>query len=129
MTLAELIGLADELRPNTLSNELKTRWVNEAEGLVQTEIFLMAPDDIVSYTWDDDQESELLVQPPHEKLYLPYLCAQIDFAHREYEDYQNDKAMFEEHFGEFSRWFSRNYRPADRHAPWYVAATTGGGDE
>lgn len=57
---------------------------------------------------------ELMVRPPHDKLYAAYLEAQIDFANGEYNKYQNSMQMFNGYFGEFCRWFSRNFRPADR---------------
>lgn len=119
MTLKTLIDLVDELKPNAISNTVKTHWVNEAEGLVQTEVFLLAIEEIVSYTYATDQNTELLVEPPHDKLYIPYLAAQIDFYHKEYEDYMNAKAMFDEYFREFSAWYARTYRPADTHPPLY----------
>lgn len=57
---------------------------------------------------------ELMVRPPHDKIYAAYLCAQVDFANGEYNKYQNSVQMFNGYWGEFCRWFSRNFRPADR---------------
>ena len=51
MTLKNVIDFADTVKPNTFSNEMKTQWVNECEGLVQTEVFLMNIDDIRTYKW------------------------------------------------------------------------------
>lgn len=113
MTISELIERADAVKPNAFDNYAKTGWINEAEGLVQTEIFLFADEEIIVYDYDEDKDKELLVKPPHDKLYLPYLAAMIDFYNGEYNKYQNTMQMFNNHFGEFMRWFALRYRPAD----------------
>lgn len=113
MTLEALIQRVDETKPNAFSNDRKTEWVNEVEGMVQTEIFLMAPVGCVQYHYDADKGAQLLVDPPHDKLYPPYLEAKIDYANGEYEKYQNTMQMFNQFYGEFMRWYATNYRPAD----------------
>lgn len=35
-TLKSVIDYVDEIKPNAFSNEAKTKWLNECEGLVQT---------------------------------------------------------------------------------------------
>ena len=57
---------------------------------------------------------QLLVLPPHDKLYRQYIMAQIAFAQEEWDGYQNYMAMYNEFMGEYKRWFARTYRPADR---------------
>ena len=89
-TLKSVIDYVDEIKPNAFSNEAKTKWLNECEGLVQTEV------------------------------YWAYLTAMIDFANGEYSKYQNTMQMFNSFFGEFMRWFALNYRPADTHEEVYV---------
>ena len=42
MTLSELITFIDGIKPNAYTAEEKTAWINECEGLVQTEVFLLA---------------------------------------------------------------------------------------
>lgn len=39
-TLKSVIDMVDEIKPNAFSNEAKTQWLNECEGLVQTEVLL-----------------------------------------------------------------------------------------
>ena len=43
MTVAQVIQAVDAVKPNAFSNEEKTRWLNEVEGMVQTEVLLFAP--------------------------------------------------------------------------------------
>ena len=120
MKLKTAIEQADALKPNAFTNEQKTAWLNECEGLVQTEIFLWANEQIIVYDWATDQDTELLESPPHDKIYWTYLTAMIDFANGEYEKYQNTMQMFNNNYREFMRWFANNYRPADTHEEVYV---------
>ena len=41
MTLKELIEYVDEIKPNAFSNTTKTMWVNELDGKIQTEVWLL----------------------------------------------------------------------------------------
>lgn len=119
MTLSQVIQTVDEVKPNAFSSETKTTWLNEVEGMVQTQVFLWASEEIISYAYDTDKDVELLVKPPHDKLYPAYLEARIDYANGEYNKYQNAMQMFNEFFGEFMRWFALTYRPADTHGEVY----------
>lgn len=113
MTLKNLLRFVDDIKPNAFSDEAKTVWVNECEGLVQTEVMLLAVEDVIAYTYDQNQETTLLVKPPHDKLYWAYLISMIDFANGEYNKYQNSMEMFNTYMGEYMRWYARTYRPAD----------------
>lgn len=87
---------------------------------MQTEVFLWASEQIITYDYETHKDAELLAQPPHNKLYWSYLTAMIDFANGEYNKYANTMEVFNSHFGEFMRWFAQNYRPADTHREVYV---------
>lgn len=113
MTLSEVMTRVDEIKPNAFSNEVKTSWMNEVEGMVQTEVFLFNPVDVVQYSYEEDKDKTLLVDPPHDKLYAPYLEARIDYANGEYNKYQNTMQLFNQFYGEFMRWYADTYRPAD----------------
>ncbi len=119
MILSDVLRQADEFSPNTFSDELKVSFLNEAEGLVQTNVLLLAVEDIITYTWPEDQNTELIVRPPHDKLYRTYVAALIDFANGEYNRYQNKMQMFNAHFSEYMGWFAETYRPADTHGDVY----------
>lgn len=115
MTLSQVIANVDAVKPNAFDNETKTMWLNEVEGMVQTEVFLFNPVDVVQYTYETDKDKTLLVYPPHDKLYGPYLEARIDYANGEYDKYQNTMQMFNSFYGEFMRWYADVYQPADAH--------------
>ena len=78
MTLSEVIRAVDEMKPNAFSNTTKTLWINEVEGLVQTEVMLLALDECISYDYSTHANFEMLVKAPHDKLYRAYLCAMVD---------------------------------------------------
>ena len=78
-TLKGVIAAVDEIKPNAFSDAAKTEWLNECEGLVQTEVMLLDIAECITY--DAQTDAELLVRPPHDKLYRAYLIAMIDFAH------------------------------------------------
>lgn len=114
-TLKSVIEYVDEIKPNAFSDAAKTQWVNECEGLVQTEVLLVADTELISYSYDTDKDKELLVKHPHVKIYWAYLTAMIDFANGEYNKYQNTMQMFNAFFSEYMRWFALWYHPADTH--------------
>ena len=110
MTIQDLINSVDELMPNSYTENTKLKWVNELEGRVQADVFLLAPEEFKQSTLDD----ELLIEYPHDKLYEPYLIAKIQFADGEYGNYQNSMQMFNSFWAEFVCWFARTYKPGDR---------------
>ena len=54
MIIRELFDYIDEIKPNAFSNDTKTVWLNEVEGMVQTEAFLLSEKEIVEYRWSAD---------------------------------------------------------------------------
>lgn len=127
MKINQVIALADELKPNDFSPELKISWLNQVEGMVQTEVFLWDRIDFVTYSYPEDLERELLVSSPFDKIYAVYLSAMIDFAHGEYNKYQNTIELFNAYYDEFVRWYADNYAPADgnRATPSYYVSAYG----
>ena len=117
MNLKQIIDMVDDIKPNAFSAETKTGWINECEGLVQTEVFLLAPEEVIAYSYEADKNKEMLVGGPHNKIYWTYLTALIDFANGEYNKYQNTMQLFNNYFGEYMRWYALHYRPADNVTP------------
>lgn len=113
MKLEQIIRMVDDIKPNAFSDETKTIWLSECEGLVQTEVMLLDPAEIIRYSFEADREAELLAKAPHDKIYWTYLTAMIDFGNGEYSKYQNTMELFNSYFGEYMRWYAGRYRPAD----------------
>lgn len=111
-TVKQIVENADALKPNAFTNEQKTAWLSEIEGRLQLDVFLMAAAEVITYIWSEDQNTEVLLDPPHDGLYEQYLEAMIDYANGEYSKYTNTMSMFNASLGNFARWFARNYEPA-----------------
>ena len=112
MTLKEIIDHVDLLRPNDFPPQTKTIWLNEVEAMIQSEVLLFAPADIVSYDYAADSNAELLIGKPYEKVYYSYLMAMIAMANGEYDRYQNEIALFNSFYTSFCKWFADHYDPA-----------------
>ena len=94
MTVSEVIAFARTIKPNDYTDSALCVWLNECEGLVQTEVMLLSVDDIITYDVTSDSDTELLVPAPHNKLYYAYILAMIDFANGEYGKYTNSLQLF-----------------------------------
>lgn len=115
MHLKELLERVDAVKPNAFSPAQKINWLNEVEGLVQTEILLLDPLEFIIYPTapEEDYDPELLAKFPYDKIYWAYLCAMVDFCNGEYNRYNNTISLFNAWFGEYSKWYADRYRPAD----------------
>ncbi len=129
MKVKELIAYARGVRPESpshaFSDEVICIWINEIEGMVQSEILLTSPADIITYAIPGDEETELLVPAPHSKLYRAYVCAMIDFERGEYSTYANTVELFNQWWREYAAWYALNYDPASGRGEfkgYYVSA-------
>lgn len=117
MTLREVIAWADRMKPdNRFTNEEKTTWINELEGMVQREALLEAAE--VEYEYSTDAETELIVSYPYDKLYRHYLLSQISYANEEYDRYNNELEMFNACWRDFLLWVCSSVRPAYKKRDW-----------
>lgn len=128
MKISELMAFVDAVKPNAFPTSAKVAWLNEVEGMVWTEVMLLSPLEFKPYIYDEstgEGDSDLLVAPPHSKLYNVYLSAMIDFYNGEYDKYQNGITLFNAHYNEFMSWYALHYRPADgnyRYMGEYISA-------
>ena len=108
-TVNDVIKYVNDIKPNAFTEETLTEWLSECEGSIQTEILCIASGDVVTYNYADNKDTELIVKPPHDKLYGFYLLAMIDFAHGEYKKYENTMQLFNAALSEFAKWFVRTH--------------------
>ena len=116
MKLAELIELVDGYKINAFSNAAKTAWVNEVEGIVQTDIMLLSAVDVIEYDYEEDSDTELLVPAPWHKLYRSYLEAMIDYHNAEYNLYATTLERANEDLDEYRKWYFLYVHPVDHRA-------------
>lgn len=112
--IKEIIERVDENVPNAFNAERKLAWIAELDGRIATNVFLMNITDVhqLQYQYPEDMESEPLVSFPHDRLYELWLEAQIDFANRETDKYQNSMAMYNTAYNNFVRFIAQTYEPA-----------------
>ena len=104
MTLSRAVTLGDAMRKgNSYDNNLKTHWINEVEATVRRLVDL-DNGDADGYTWEDDQDTELLVPDPYSKLYWAYLCAMIDMANGEFTRYKNLLSVYNAFLTDYKLW-------------------------
>lgn len=113
MTLSELFGYVDEIKPNAFSNERKTVWLNELEARIQRDVLLRWPGGMVRYRWPEDAGASPLLDAPDDAVYRHWLEAMIDYANGEYDKYQSTSAIFNRMWDEFVCRFATAWRPAD----------------
>ena len=113
-TIAQIIALVDETKPNAFSESVKVRWIAELDGKIAVDVFLMHHSETAAlcYTWPESMNTEPLVPFPHDDIYALWLEAKIDYANGEYNKYQNTMESYNESYGNFVRWFTRTHHPA-----------------
>ena len=114
MTVGKVIERVDAVKPNAFDSETKVEWLNALEGRIAADVLLLAPVEIrqLQYAWPADKDTQLLVEPPHDDIYGLWLQAKIDEANGEYNKYQNTMQIYNEHFGDFLRWFAGTWDQA-----------------
>lgn len=108
MTVSEVLAKVRELKPTVQTDEILIRYINEIEGMAQTEVMRLDAVDVVQYT-AEDMDKELLIGKPHHKMYLYYVMAMVDFGDGEYKKYQNGLQMANSTFDEWAKWWQRTY--------------------
>lgn len=124
MTIERVIQLAGMIeRGNVLPEELAMEFLSEFDGMIQSDIMLHAPEEIVHY---DNKAQELLLRKPHDGLYVSFLVAMIRQCQGEFEGYDNAQEIVQDKLKTFRRWYISHYRPADTGSRDYTGGTSGG---
>ena len=116
MTLQEVLDMIDQLKPSMMQRSTKIRYISELEGKIHQEILMKhvhsAEDEIVPvYNDDTDGSTELLVPAPYDWVYVYYVLSQIDMFNQEEDKANNDRARFENAWGEFDDYYTRTHMP------------------
>lgn len=114
MKIIEAINRIDSLKRNTYTQEDKIAWLSEIDWDVKKNVIDTHEGDGRDFTgYDDctDVQTELLIPEPHDKVYLLWLEAQIDYYNGEYEKYNNAMDMFSTAFTGFVNAYNRTNMP------------------
>lgn len=120
MKLSTLLAMVDEIRPNQISKQTKTAWLNEIEHRVADEVVGTAADtcpfwEFKPYRYDADSEQDLLAPEYYCDLYRDYLYAKIDKTLGEVDRYNNDFILFQQAWNDYAAWYRRHHHPRVRY--------------
>ena len=107
MTVNDVLTKVKDRKPNAYNDESLNDWLNECEAMVQREIMLTPPEEIIQYAWPDDRDRELILPRPYDALYINYIKMMIEFVQGEYGDYNNTNSMYEEQVKAAQGYFNR----------------------
>ena len=114
MKIIEAIGIIDELKPNSYSQDRKVEWLSALDSMVQRFVFDKhqgAPETrFEKYPNDVDPNPKLLVDN-HDQMYIRWLAAQIDLNQGEYVKYNNSIDMFNAEWDNFEGEYNRTHKP------------------
>ena len=71
MTIRELMDFVDRVKPNAFSPAEKTVWLNEVEGMVQTDVMLFAQTSVLSYVYGAEWEGTGVYFPDDRTMVFP----------------------------------------------------------
>lgn len=117
MTIAEAIALTASIRGGQqYSQELKIMWLSRLDGRVFTEILSTHEDcgieQFPGYDKNTPIDTELLVPHPYDAIYTHWLEANIDYANREYDKYNNSIEMFNTDYSAYANLYNRTHMPS-----------------
>ncbi|MBR2131968.1 MAG: hypothetical protein IJ955_05400 [Oscillospiraceae bacterium] len=113
MRIGEILSAVRELTQTAQSDSLLIRYINEVEGIVQTDVLGIDPVSAVEYHVGDEQV-ETLVDLPHDKLYISYVMALVAYGDAEYDRYQNVMRKANSDFAEWAKWYQRTHNADGR---------------
>lgn len=95
--------------PAEIDDTILLDWLNQVEGQILHEIFLLALSEITPYS---ATPNEALAAPyPYDGIYLLWMEAQVDFANGEYERYTNTMQRYNTAWNDLARHIAKCIRP------------------
>lgn len=101
MTSKRLVSMLRELTPTEFSDTILLMWISNCENTILEDVLLASPEDCVELT--ELNEETMLVPHPWDKLYLPYMQAQVAHANGEYDHYANYITLYNTYLAEYTR--------------------------
>ncbi len=104
MRAGELIGIIDSIKPNTIGEDMKFRWLCDAESRVLCEILKKDAHSVPDRVTGDQH---LSVPAPYSRMYTMYLIAMMSFFAGDYDTYVKANYEYEQVFAEYARYHIR----------------------
>ena len=118
MTIIEAINQTDAIKPNSFEQIEKIKWLSELDGRVKKEIIDTheGAESVVFSGYNDTTslDTELLVPAPYDEVYLLWLEARIDYANNEYGKYNNSRAMYNNAYNTYWKYYNRTHLPLSK---------------
>ena len=120
MKPTQAIELADAMKPNMMSDEIKIRFINEVEARVHGEIIMKCAhtaeqEECPVYTLPDDndesEEPDMLVPDKYAMMYVYWLESRIDEQNQEMEKFNNDRTLFDVEWNNFVDSYIQDHMP------------------
>ena len=102
MTIRELFDYIMLVKPHTFSDSVQLLWLNELEGRIQLDIFLLATEEVKSYSLPEDEDRELLLPAAHTGIYRAWMKAQVHRANGNTAKYENEMQLFNSAWNEYA---------------------------
>lgn len=112
MKISEAISKANESVSNTLDRRIFIDWLSRLDWQIKTEVLDNYTDEIEynGYGDDTDENTELMVAPPYDELYIRYLEAQIHRYYEEINKYNNCIVEFNAIYRKFKAQYARTHK-------------------
>lgn len=107
MTVNECLAKVKDRKPNAYKDESLTDLLNECEAMVQRELLLTVPDEIVQYDFATDMDKELILPRPYDALYVTYIIMMIQYNQEEYMAYNNTNSMFQTQYANAQSYYNK----------------------
>lgn len=119
MTIQKALDLADQLKPNMMSAQVKIHFLEEIDQMIYEELVLThehtAAEEVrPEYDTDTDPGTELIIGSPYDMLYVYWMLSKIDHMNMEIDKYNNDRALFESEYEQASDAWTRKRHPIQR---------------
>ena len=102
-TISEIISSADGVRSNPFTANQKLEWIANLDGQINAD-YLHVSD----YSVPTKMTDEILIDAPHDEMYVVYLLAQIDFYMGEMTRYNAEIARFQTMLDSYTAYVQRN---------------------
>lgn len=110
MRIIDAIRRVDELKPNSYTQEQKTEWLRNVDGLIIEECIKTHEGEAPKVDYDNIT-STLMVPHPYDELYVNYLFMMIDYSNGELKKYNNSAEVYNESLLAFKKWYNRTHKP------------------
>ena len=118
MKIYDAINSIDSLMFNTNSQKDKIDWLSRMDWIVKRHVIDTheGGEDVTftGYNENTAMETELLVPPPYDEVYLRWMEAQIHYHNGEYDKYNAAIVMYNTAFDAYANFYKQNHMPISR---------------